>query len=560
MAHTTTISTNAPSITSQLLDSMIRGGEDIVDIHKQSGMESIKIGNTDALLQQSEERFRLLVEGVKDYAIFMLDPEGRIISWNAGAENIKGYKAEEIIGRHFSCFYPPDKLAQGRPAQALRLARAHGRVEDEGWRIRKDGSRFWANVIITALYDKDGRLRGFGKVTRDMTERKRFEALESAGKQMNEFLAMLAHELRNPLAPIRNAVNVMRIKVLEDPDLQWCRDVIDRQVAQLARLVDDLLDVNRIVSGNLMLQREPVELSVVIARAVESSRPLIDARQQTLEISLPAEPVWVEGDLARLTQVVINLLDNAAKYTPEGGHIWLAAGKEDGRAMIQIRDTGIGIPPDLLAKIFGLFTQGARTLDRSEGGLGIGLTLVQRIIELHGGSVAAFSEGINRGSEFTLWLPLLADPLLPVASPDPLPSLDSDTDSKPDPSSSPACRRVLVVDDNRDSVESLKMLLELWGHDVRSAYDGPTALAIAAEYRPRAVLLDIGLPGMNGYELAQGLRALAGLRDLLLIAITGYGQDEDRRHAQEAGIDYHLVKPVEAGELLKLLTAGAVAS
>jgi CheY-like chemotaxis protein len=214
----------------------------------------------------------------------------------------------------------------------------------------------------------------------------------------------------------------------------------------------------------------------------------------------------------------------------------------------------------LLAKIFGLFTQGARTLDRPEGGLGIGLTLVQRIAELHGGSVAAFSEGINRGSEFTLWLPLLADPPVQVDSPDPLLLLYSDTDSKPDPSLSPACRRVLVVDDNRDSVESLKMLLELWGHDVRSAYDGPTALAIAAEYRPGAVLLDIGLPGMNGYELAQGLRALAGPQDLLLIAITGYGQDEDRQRAQEAGIDYHLVKPVEARELLKLLTAGTVAS
>ena len=540
---------------------MIRGEEDSADIRKQSGVEAIKTGNKDALLQQSEERFRLLVEGVKDYAIFMLDPEGYIVSWNAGAENIKGYKAAEIMGRHFSCFYPPDKVAQGWPAQELRLAKAHGRFEDEGWRVRKDDTRFWANVVITALYDKEGVLRGFAKVTRDMTERKRFEALEAAGKQMNEFLAMLAHELRNPLAPIRSAVNVMRIKVLDDPDLQWCRNVIDRQVAHLAQLVDNLLDVNRVINGKITLQREPVELAIVIARAAESSRPLlIDARQQTLEISLPPEPVWVEGDPTRLSQVVLNLLDNAARYTPEGGHIWLTAGKEDGKAVVQVSDTGSGISPDLLANIFELFTQGARTLDRSEGGLGIGLTLVQRIINLHGGCIAAFSEGTGRGSEFTFQLPLLPNPPARTAVPEqPLP-LPSDADSKVNHPLPPSSRRVLVVDDNHDAVESLALLLELWGHDVRSAYDGPTALAIAAEYSPDTVLLDIGLPGMNGYELARCLRDLAGPRSLLLVAITGYGQDEDRQRAQEAGIDYHLVKPVEAAELLKLLTAGAVAS
>jgi PAS domain S-box-containing protein len=333
--------------------------------------------------------FRLLVEGVKDYAIFMLDPEGRVSSWNQGAELIKGYRAEEILGKHFSIFYQTEAVESGWPEYELKMARVEGRFEDEGWRIRKDGSTFWANVIITALYDGQKQLVGFAKVTRDLTDRKRIEALEEADVRRNEFLAMLSHELRNPLAPIRNAMSLMRVNGASEADLDWAKTVVDRQVTHLTRLVDDLLDVSRIASGKITLQREPLEIAQVVASAAESSQPLIEARGHTLEFSLPEESLWIEGDLTRLSQVLMNLLNNAAKYTPEGGHIRLAVERDGESVVIRVRDTGIGIPADLLPKVFDLFIQGDRSLDRSEGGLGIGLTLVYRLVTLHGGSVEA---------------------------------------------------------------------------------------------------------------------------------------------------------------------------
>lgn len=357
-------------------------------------------------LRQSEERFRLLVDGIKDYAIFLLDLEGRVVSWNAGAEAIKGYRAEEILGRHFSVFYPPESIARGWPEHELRVARKVGRFEDEGWRLRKDGSAFWANVIITALYDRDNRLYGFGKVTRDMTEHKRMRDLEEAKRQINEFLAMLAHELRNPLAPIRNAVSLMQMGGLSSSMLEWYRCVIDRQVTHLTRLVDDLLDVSRITRGKITLQNQPVEMSLVVDGAVDSCRPLIEERKHTLEVCLPAEPLWVEGDLTRLSQILLNLLNNAAKYTPEGGTLRLTVETEGGQVVVRVLDTGLGIPAELLPRVFELFLQGDRSLDRAEGGLGIGLTLVRRLTEMHGGSVEAHSDGPGRGSEFVVRLPL----------------------------------------------------------------------------------------------------------------------------------------------------------
>ncbi|PYQ63221.1 MAG: hybrid sensor histidine kinase/response regulator, partial [Acidobacteria bacterium] len=325
--------------------------------------------------QQSEDLFRLLVEGVKDYAIFMLDPQGRVASWNRGAELIKGYRAAEVLGRHFSVFYPADAIARGWPEHELQMAKGEGRFEDEGWRVRKDGSLFWANVIITALYDQDKRLHGFAKITRDLTERKRVEALEEADLRRNELLAMLSHELRNPLAPIKNALAVMRLSGVSEPSLDWARDVVERQVSHLTRLVDDLLDVSRIAVGKITLQRKPLEIAQVVASAVEASRPLIDARAHNLTIQVPPEPLPIEGDITRLSQTLTNLLNNAAKYTPPGGEIWLAVEREGEMVAMHVRDTGVGIPADLLPKVFDLFTQGERALDRSEGGLGIGLTL-----------------------------------------------------------------------------------------------------------------------------------------------------------------------------------------
>jgi PAS domain S-box-containing protein len=493
--------------------------------------------------QHNDELFRLLVEGVRDYAIFMLDPEGRVSSWNHGAELIKGYKAEEIVGRHFSAFYPADALARGWPEHELQVARAEGRFEDEGWRVRKDGSLFWANVVITALYGQNGALRGFAKITRDLTERKRIEALEEADLRRNEFLAMLSHELRNPLAPIRNALAVMRMSGVDESSLSWARTVLERQVSHLTRLVDDLLDVSRIAVGKITLQRKPIDVAQVVIAAVEASRPLIDSRGHNLTVLMPQEPLAIEGDLTRLAQALTNLLNNAAKYTPPAGEIRLTVEREEGgRVAIRVRDTGVGITADLLPKIFDLFTQGERALDRSEGGLGIGLTLAQRLIKLHGGSLEALSEGPGQGSEFVVHLPLAA-----------VPATSSRSGSRAAQRRPAGSRRILVVDDNRDAAESLETLLQLWGHETRSAHDGPQALAVAAEFWPEIVLLDIGLPGMDGYEVARQMRALPGGERALIVAVTGYGRSSDRLKSQEAGFDHHLVKPVQPEVLHELI-------
>jgi PAS domain S-box-containing protein len=495
-------------------------------------------------LQQNDELFRILVEGVRDYAIFMLDPEGHVASWNRGAELIKGYRADEILGRHFSTFYPADAIARGWPEHELQMAQSEGRFEDEGWRVRKDGSLFWSNVIITALYDDRHELRGFAKVTRDLTERRRIEALEEADARRNEFLAMLSHELRNPLAPIKNALAVMRLCGVSEPSLDWARTVVERQVSHLTRLVDDLLDVSRIAVGKITLQRKPLEIAQVISTAVEASRPLIDSRGHNLTVLVPPEPLRIEGDLTRLSQALTNLLNNAAKYTPPPGEIHLTVEKEEEMVTVHVRDTGVGISADLMPKIFELFTQGERALDRSEGGLGIGLTLAQRLLKLHGGSIEARSEGPGQGSEFVVRLPLAT---LPESS---HPAVKSDERR------TASSRRVLVVDDNRDAAESLETLLQLWGHQARSAQDGPEALSLMAELEPEIVLLDIGLPGMDGYEVARRMRTMPAGRNALIVAVTGYGRNSDRLQSQEAGFDHHLVKPV-LPEVLHELIASA---
>jgi PAS domain S-box-containing protein len=494
-------------------------------------------------LRTSEERFRLLVEAVQDYAIFMLDPEGRVASWNPGAERIKGYRPSEILGQHFSRFYPADRIAAGWPRHELDVARKTGRFEDEGWRLRKDGSRFWANVVITAVHDDAGTLLGFAKVTRDLTEKQRVETLEAEGKQINEFLAMLGHELRNPLAPIRNAVAVMGAKGTPDPTTAWARELIERQVGHLSRLVDDLLDVGRITSGKITLQRTQVDLADVVTRAVEAARPLHDQRRQTLEVDLGSEPQAVEGDATRLVQVVLNLLGNAAKYTPEGGHVWVRLRRQGNHALLSVRDDGMGMTADLVPKVFDIFVQGGRSLDRSEGGLGIGLTLVRRLLELHGGTITAQSSGPGHGSEFVVRLPLARGPVA-EASGAPPPKAEKVRARR---------LRVLVVDDNPDATESMAMLLGLWGHDVTTAKDGAAALAAARREHPQVVLLDIGLPGMDGYEVARRIRADAETKRAVLVAMTGYGQAEDRQRAHATGFALHLVKPVEPEALRRAL-------
>ena len=359
-------------------------------------------------LRQSEERFRLLLEGVRDYAIIMLDPDGRVTSWNAGAQQILGYEAAEVLGRSFEMFSTPEDRAAGLPAQELRTATLNRRAEDQGWRVRKDGSRFWADVIVTALDDGHGHLRGFAKVTRDLSSQKRLENLQEQGRHLTEFLAMLAHELRNPLAPLRNALSVMSMSGEEmTPRIAWSHGVMDRQLAQLTRLVEDLLDVSRVTRGKLRLKTEPMDVNAGLSRAIESARPLFDERHQHFQASITAAPLEINGDLTRITQVLVNLLNNAAKYTPEGGRIEVASLVDDHDAVVRVKDTGIGIAPQNMTHIFDLFAQGERSLDRAAGGLGIGLTLARRIVEMHGGQISARSEGSGRGSEFEVRLPMM---------------------------------------------------------------------------------------------------------------------------------------------------------
>ncbi|HYL88492.1 MAG TPA: PAS domain S-box protein [Burkholderiales bacterium] len=494
------------------------------------------------LLRQSEERFRLLIEAVKDYAIFMLDTQGRVASWNAGAERIKGYRADEIIGEHFRVFYTEEAREREWPEEELRRAREEGRFEDEGPRLRKDGTVFWANVVITPMYDHRGVLRGFAKVTRDMTEKKRVEALEIADRQMHEFLAVLAHELRNPLAPIANALTLLARKPASDPAEIWVREVLARQTAQLGRLVEDLLDVSRITRSALVLDRRPADVRSILRHAADASMQWFEQRHQSFNLALPEERLVAEVDEVRLSQIVQNLLHNAAKYTGDGGRVELSASREGGDVVIRVRDNGIGMTGEMLSSAFELFKQAQQGLDRSQGGLGVGLTLVQRLVRMHNGTVQARSDGPGRGSEFIVRLPLRPEParVQPVAE-------------RSESHEGGARRRILVVDDNRDAAQALRLLLEADGHDVQVANDGPSGLARAKQYRPDVALLDIGLPQMNGYELAQRMRAEPSLEGTLLVAVTGYGQMHDRGRASAAGFDHHLVKPVEFGALQRLL-------
>jgi signal transduction histidine kinase/ActR/RegA family two-component response regulator len=391
-----------------------------------------------------------------------------------------------------------------------------------------------------------------GQLEQEVKERQRAEAaaregearLKEADRHKDEFLAMLAHELRNPLAPIRNAVEVLRLRGPRGPDLLWGRDVIERQVDCLTRLIDDLLDMSRISRGKIGLRKRRVGLAEIITGAIESSRPLIDRHGHELSVVLPPEPVPLEADAVRLAQVFMNLLNNAAKYTGQGGHIRLTAERRGGDVVVSVKDDGIGIPPDELPRLFEMFFQVERSSERSEGGLGIGLSLVQRLVEMHGGTVEARSEGPGKGSEFLVRLPVTLDK--PAPPPEPGDSCGT---------KGTTARRVLVVDDSRDSTESLAMLLRLYGHEVRTAHDGVECVEAAERYRPDVVLLDIGMPRLNGLDACRRLREQTWGKDMALIALTGLGQEEDRRRTKEAGFDHHLVKPVDPADLAKLLAS-----
>jgi PAS domain S-box-containing protein len=499
----------------------------------------------DRELAASEERLRL-AQAVARVGAWEWDP--------VTDECILSPECSELLGVDPAGSYRLGDLlrnveTQDLPAvqSALDACRATGSEEFEYRYVHPARGRRWIHSKVGTVPHGEGA-RVFG-IHLDVTERRLAEqALQEINQRKDEFLAMLAHELRNPLAPIRNAAQILRLHGKGNTKLEWARSVIERQSRHLTRLVDDLLDVSRIVRGQISLEKGPIDLSDVVRHALETSRPLVRERKHQLTVTLPGEPLPLDADLTRLSQVIANLLINAAKYTPEGGHIWLEADRADGEVILRVRDTGMGISSTLLPHIFDLFTQGARTLDRAQGGLGIGLTLVKRIVDMHGGRVEARSSGEGEGSQFTVRLPLRAD------------RAASGTQAQPHAvaTESGSQLRVLVVDDNVDAAESIAMLLSLEGYEVRSVHAAQEALDAAQSFQPHLVLLDIGLPGMDGYEVARRLRAQQRVGSMRVVAITGYGQESDRERTRAAGFDEHLVKPVDPAALHEVL--GEVAS
>ena len=489
----------------------------------------------EAALRSSEARFRGLVEQATD-GIFVADARGAYIDVNSAGCAMLGYTREELLRLTIADVLDPTEVER----IGTEVARFEGgEMVVSEWRFRrKDGSNFTGEV--RGRQCADGRLQA---IVIDITERKARELdLREADQRKDEFLAMLAHELRNPLAPIRYAARVLGKLDLEEPRVQWARDVIERQVAHLARLVDELLDISRIARGKITLKKARVELSELVRQACEAAQPLMLAKGHRFDVMLPEKRVTIDGDLVRLVQVLQNLLDNAAKYTPERGRIELVAGLSGGEVEIEVRDNGAGIPASLLPEVFELFRQGEHGPDRSQGGLGIGLTLVRQLVELHGGRVEARSAGLGQGASFTVRLPAVLD-----AAEDASPTEDG-------PPAEPAGLRVLVVDDDVAVAESTAMLLRLEGHEIRCANSGEAALRLCREFQPEAVLLDIGLPGQDGYEIARKIRSLPGGAELKLIAVSGYGHEAAVARGRAAGFDRYLVKPVDPEKLSALIT------
>jgi two-component system CheB/CheR fusion protein len=495
-------------------------------------------------LRKSEERFRLASDAgaALVYEVNLADSRAVIVH---GIERVTGFRPESHMTSEAwdGLIHPHDLKTYHEHLEHRLRADRPCLVE---YRMRHS-SGTWIIVADTGqvFRDEHGAPNRMVGAIVDITDRRSAETeLRDANQRKDEFLATLAHELRNPLAPIRNAVQVLRARDPGVKDVQWARDVIDRQTDRMARLVDDLLDVSRITRGKLELRKERLELRAVLDDAVEAARPLIDQAGLTLRVDVPDEVIVLDADRARLSQAVTNLLNNAAKFTPRGGEVWLSADREPERASIHVRDSGIGIDDQVLPHVFDMFVQGEKSIEQSHGGIGIGLTLVRRLVELHGGEVEAHSKGPGSGSEFVIRLPVAPGDSVGKETKHPGEEVRQNGDG----------RRVLVVDDNRDSADSMAIFLRLIGHEVATAHDGIAAIAKCNEFKPDLVLLDIGLPGLNGYDVARKIREQHGDR-VILIAMTGWGQDEDRRRAHEAGFNHHLTKPVDFNVLNTVLGA-----
>jgi PAS domain S-box-containing protein len=502
----------------------------------------------EATLRDSEERLRLATNAAQ-LGIWTWQPDRDVVVW----ENDRPYEIFALprgeppvtAARFKADFLHPEDTATFDIAFA-RAERLKVPLLCECRIRRTDGETRWVE-FTGRVVEGEENVRLIGTV-QDITDRKQIEEeqrrlakeLQDAHRRKDEFLATLAHELRNPLAPISNGLQIMRLAGANGT-IERARTIMERQLTQLVRLVDDLLDMSRVTSGKLELRREWVELSAVIDAAIETSRPAIDQAQHELAVVVPDEPIFLNGDATRLAQVVSNLLNNSAKYTHRGGHVRLTVRLEDDMAVLVVADDGIGIPPKMLGKVFEMFTQVDRALEKTTGGLGIGLSLVKGVVEMHGGTIEARSEGEGRGSEFIVRLPLGLSAIQKVEPP----AADA-------PVRSSSRRRILVADDNVDSAESLRELLEWLGNDVKTANDGLQAVVMAETFRPHVILLDIGMPKLNGHETCLRIREQPWGKNAILVAMTGWGQDEDKRRSQEAGFDHHLVKPVDPGALEKL--------
>jgi PAS domain S-box-containing protein len=515
----------------------------------------LRVRRAERAARDHRELLRVTLGSIAD-GVIAADATGIVTFINAAADTLTGWSEGDAAGKALADVFRVVDERTGEPApDPVSRVLQDGHVPAVGQRkvlVARDGMRRPIDDSAAPIRDDAGRSVGVVIVFRDVSERRSLEAeirrkmqdLAERDQRKDEFLAMLAHELRNPLAPIRNGLEFLRLSLGKDPSFGQVGAMMGRQLDHLVRLVDDLMDVSRISRGKIELRKEEVDLGAAVTRTLEAMRPAVEMRGHRLEVTLPVEPVTIEADPARLEQIVGNLLTNAAKYTQPGGQIELTVGREGDQAFVRVRDNGIGIRPDMLERIFDAFQQADRVAGQLSEGLGVGLSLVRRLTELHGGSAAAFSEGPDRGSEFVVRFPAVTHPA--AARPAPAPS----------PPAEPF--RILVVDDNPAAAESLAELLRLGGHEVKTAPDGHSALEVAAAFVPRAVLLDIGLPGdMDGYEVARRLRVLPGMDSAFLVALTGYGQDEDRRRSQEAGIQSHLVKPADPAALRGLLASAS---